>query len=321
MRWNCPHCGVALAVTDEKLGHGWSFSRCYKCGGFALIRRSDINLIKVDRAPTGERVLLPEATEFPMIAKAAADRLLKPVVRPANGRRAEPQAAAPPPIGAKGTGNFVATPMATSAMAALESVEPKASVSVAQAHPRATAAPRPSAKVPYGLPEALPNSPTRSWKERMLPVAIAATGILAIASGFYLYLQGRQVWRAASQAAETASAPQAPADETILARSPAEEAKPVVIDRINQQAMAPVPGDPNGEGEEGGSLTIRIRAAKAFLRGGPGTEYPIVGVGNPEILYTVRDFKDRWFKILVPSGSQPVAWIRNDLVEVQASTP
>src|SRR3954465_11956560 len=65
MRWSCPHCGVNLAVADDKLGTGWSFSRCYKCAGFALVRRSDVNLIKVDRAPAGEQILLPEATEDP----------------------------------------------------------------------------------------------------------------------------------------------------------------------------------------------------------------------------------------------------------------
>jgi hypothetical protein len=44
---------------------GWSFSRCYKCGGFALVRRAEINVIKVDKAPPGERVLLPESGDQP----------------------------------------------------------------------------------------------------------------------------------------------------------------------------------------------------------------------------------------------------------------
>lgn len=63
MRWNCPHCGVNLAILDDKVGSGWSFSRCYKCGGFALVRKVETNVVKVDRAPHGENVLLPEAAE------------------------------------------------------------------------------------------------------------------------------------------------------------------------------------------------------------------------------------------------------------------
>lgn len=45
MRWNCPHCSTALAISDEKLGNGWSFSRCYKCAGFALVRRNEAKIV------------------------------------------------------------------------------------------------------------------------------------------------------------------------------------------------------------------------------------------------------------------------------------
>lgn len=63
MRWNCPHCGTSLALSDDKISTGWSFSRCYKCSGHALIRKAGVQLIKVDKAPPGETLLLPEAQE------------------------------------------------------------------------------------------------------------------------------------------------------------------------------------------------------------------------------------------------------------------
>lgn len=178
-----------------------------------------------------------------------SDRLAKPVVRPASARRATPAASS------------LATPMAT--------FEP-----IAQAKPRRpVAALKPNTSTPYGLPEALPEFPARTWKERLFPVAIAATGLMAIASGIYLYLQGRQVWRAESQATDTVAGPQAPVRQaegerdngTILARSPAEKAKPIVIDRINQLAMAQEPGEPS---EDGRFLVIRTRSAKTSLREG-----------------------------------------------------
>src|SRR3954463_171422 len=80
MQWSCPHCGVTLAVPYETLGTGWSFSRCYKCGGFALIRRAEVNIIKVDKAPPGERVILPEASRDPangMLSENATLQLAK----------------------------------------------------------------------------------------------------------------------------------------------------------------------------------------------------------------------------------------------------
>lgn len=75
MRWNCPHCGIQLAVADDKLPTGWAFSRCFKCGGFGLIRRMEVNVIKVDKAPPGEKVLLPEASEEPRISEIATQKI------------------------------------------------------------------------------------------------------------------------------------------------------------------------------------------------------------------------------------------------------
>ncbi len=80
MNWNCPHCGVLLALQETQIGPGWSFSKCYTCGGFALIRRAEINVIKVDQAPPGEKVLLPERSSDSAIAvlsQEASARLLK----------------------------------------------------------------------------------------------------------------------------------------------------------------------------------------------------------------------------------------------------
>ncbi|MBL7716393.1 MAG: hypothetical protein JNL01_13080 [Bdellovibrionales bacterium] len=61
MRWNCPHCGTALSVADDKLSNTWSFSKCFQCSGYALVRKSDLNLIKVDDAPKGEKLVRPQA--------------------------------------------------------------------------------------------------------------------------------------------------------------------------------------------------------------------------------------------------------------------
>jgi hypothetical protein len=89
MRWNCPHCGTSLAVSDDKLSSSWSFSRCFQCAGFALVRRSDAQTIKTERAPSGESVLLPESSETPtaMLSQTALNNLNR-ILSKKNGAQA-----------------------------------------------------------------------------------------------------------------------------------------------------------------------------------------------------------------------------------------
>src|SRR5277367_1851265 len=117
MRWDCPHCGTALVVHDEKMNmtrptqagresnDRWSFSRCHQCGGYALVRKSEISTIAVERAPAGQQVL---ETEPPEVSAGQRDKIKmsedmshvlsqavivenKPVIRPAVPRRQIPQ--------------------------------------------------------------------------------------------------------------------------------------------------------------------------------------------------------------------------------------
>src|SRR4051812_36345995 len=99
MHWCCPHCGISLTVSEETLGTGWSFSRCYKCGGFALIRRAEVNIIKVDKAPPGERVILPEASKDPstgMLSENATQKFAKHMGAKSRGENSTIQQTPPP---------------------------------------------------------------------------------------------------------------------------------------------------------------------------------------------------------------------------------
>lgn len=58
MRWNCPHCQAALEVEDQQLQVGWNFSRCSSCRGHSMVRRTEVNVVRLDHAPgTGETVI------------------------------------------------------------------------------------------------------------------------------------------------------------------------------------------------------------------------------------------------------------------------
>ncbi|MGK5085432.1 MJ0042-type zinc finger domain-containing protein [Bdellovibrionota bacterium FG-1] len=159
MRWNCPHCGTSLAISDEKIGNGWSFSRCYKCAGYGLIRRSDVNLIKVDRAPAGEAILLPEANEEPTaVMSRAATKHLSKIITPYSAQKVINQAMKP-------------------------------TMTQGEGQP-------PPTRGHFGLnlPAPLPDEPVRSLQQKALPLAIGLAGVLALGSGIYLYVEGQNLW-------------------------------------------------------------------------------------------------------------------------------
>jgi hypothetical protein len=69
MRWNCPHCQSPITAA-EAVRNEWSFSKCHRCGGFALIKSGESNPIKIFQAPPGERILDTRDIEVPRIVSA-----------------------------------------------------------------------------------------------------------------------------------------------------------------------------------------------------------------------------------------------------------
>ncbi|MCM2276857.1 MAG: hypothetical protein NDJ89_02125 [Oligoflexia bacterium] len=296
MRWNCPHCGISLAVSDDKMGAGWSFSRCYKCGGFALIRRAEVNLVKVDRAPAGEHIILPEATEDPVsslseeaarnLARLRGEGAPRNVIRPGTGAAAKP--ANVPPAPAQGE--------------------------------------RP---LPPPLPELPEVKSKRPIRSSLLSAAITLAAVTTLASGGYLYLQGKELWErnlASSAGPAMAEAPRlvpARATEVIPAPGLASE----ITDQVHHKAMAPVrtatepaspaPANSAPGAAAGATLVVQAKAKGAELHSGPGSLYPTIGRAEAEQRLLVADWNDRWFKVVLdPRERTKTAWIRTDLVQV-----
>ncbi len=286
MRWNCPHCGIALAVTDEKLSSSWTFSRCYKCGGFALVRKTDVNLVKVDHAPIGEKVILPEGSETPTLSSTAMKNLAgfvsnggqpKPTILPARRRPITPnKATTPPPFQGR------AIPM---------------------------------------LPPPLPRvDDEKGIAQKILPLAMALMSVVAMSSGFYLFKQGQNLYRRSVEPPTTAKVAQAikpvVSGERLIEidqvrasaqAAPTRSATPATT-ATPEQDPAPLPG-----------LVIRPRSAMVMLRSGPGTSYKELGYANPSLQYVVMEWKERWFKVLIQDSRQ-TAWVRNDLVTLTPIT-
>jgi len=338
MRWSCPHCGINLAVSDDKIGSGWSFSRCYKCGGFALVRKTEINLIKVDKAPTGEPVLLPEASDDPtaMISQVATQRLTKYTGEKGGTAKIPPRFNYPKVDGPLKTAaaEFAVTPPK------VEKVTPAAIAAMAAA---------PTPPVMATTPTTPATTPIARAQQSVLPVAIGLAAALAIGSGVYLYIQGQAIWEKARVSAKAEAEHEADHDTAdaakpvsiakpmaapealpvvatppVLASAPAENTLAAadvadVKDVLHNNAMAPArqdaaPANPT-------NVMVRIRANNVKLHTGPGLNFPVVGIANNDIRYLVTDWNDRWFKIkaqVATNGAADTAWVRNDMVQLIA---
>lgn len=313
MQWSCPHCGINLAVADETLNSGWSFSKCYKCGGFALVRKTEINVIKVDKAPPGERIILPESSGDPtraLMSEVATQRLAqhKAQVKPAASQPKRVDLPPPP----------IPTP---------------------QNHP---SMPRSDAQL-FKLPEPLPELTDGRPKAKTIPVGITFASILAIGSGIYLFIQGQVLWqkmketkyskvqpalqnKTTSQFSTTGATATAATPEKQGIVSPPglldnesfghAESVALVTDRVQQRAMAPAKDNPAEKGSKP-AILVRLKAKAANFHSGPGMNFPITGSLLTDVRYQVLDWNDRWLKVTTPTGSlaSESGWVRNDLVE------
>lgn len=308
MRWSCPHCGTNLAAADDKVGTGWSFSRCYKCGGFGLVRQAQVNVIKVDKAPAGEKILLPEAEEQPLMSQSAITQMAKHLEASKAGTAAAPIIR-----------NTVTDSTSTARAGTASPTGPNQHLQTKPA-PQGKSAPRLSthAESPSHLvlesefPSALPTVPEVSLLGRVIPYATAIAGMVAIGSGVYLYIHGQALWSKARVALQENNPPNE------------------VVDRIQSGAAAPSrdtgpessrDGVQRASGSLRNGLQIRVKNGSASIHQGPGAEYPEVGSAHSEQVLQVVDWSNNWFKVTVPSGAaKKVGWIRSDLVNKLAST-
>lgn len=343
MRWNCPHCAVALAISDETLGDQWNFSRCFQCGGFGLIRRTEVNLVKVDKAPQGEKVLQPQKAEAALMNREATENLTRlrsqideqmKVRDEAKAGFKAAAAATPSPSGVQPLKKIPTPPSffgnASKQKPAISTVAPKTK-EVPFALP-----PLPgkeaSAKAASG-PEKAKRSPSKSTRSTAL---LGVTGLVALASGLYLLQEGRALLDRTHRLSH--STPE-PVRERPIVSTWTQSGQ--AVDRLAQRAMAPtrslgVTGLPEPlkesppptrakEAPPQQAIVIEIQAKNAMFRTGPGTEFRVVGLADPGLKYVVADWKDRWFKVMLPAANpgnpENAAWIRNDLVRLVAQAP
>lgn len=316
MQWNCPHCGILLAVSDSAIGAGWAFSKCYKCGGYALIRKAEVNVIKVDKAPPGERVILPEASADPeqsLLNKAASERMGKIM----DHRR-------PAQVG------FYPRKESSS----LVHSDP---VDISQSY----------------LPEALPEIPNKAKRSYLMPIGISTTALVTLISGFYLVQQGQNL---SVQTPSQSLGQGAPLSHLPAKAERAKLDKAELVDRVQKSAMAPVRGGSFLESEgsvlneatrlgtakddvagnlpekatpqgaqQFAPIFVKMRNMKINVYAGPGTDFAVIGTPLADFQYHVTEWNNRWFKVTgrmrrigdTLGGLDEISgWVQNESVQV-----
>lgn len=154
MNWACPHCFTELYVSDDRLTATWSFARCYLCAGLSLVKRGELNLLKIDRAPKSEPLIAADANAgHPKSSSVSA-----PIV---------------PPI--------EATVQTT------ETIINAAAISGAMTTFTRSAE---QIRTPTFLPNYLDDASLIHTKESRTPAWIALLGIVLLGSGYWAYQSG-----------------------------------------------------------------------------------------------------------------------------------
>jgi hypothetical protein len=264
----------------------------------------------------GERVVLPEASEEPLLSQQALANLESARAAAENARAAAEKARdemqeTKPTI--KPGNREIQIPE--------RPVEFTANRIDARVETRGVSVPSPTE-----FPQPLPEARASRRRFRFLPFLSGIIGVIAISSGTYLYLQGQELWQAARSSLDTVEkapakisiAPQ-PAIVAAAARVAVTQDAPAreIVDRVSSHAMAPVRELPAPQPK----LLVEPRIMNATLRTGPGLQFKPVGHADPKLRYEVTEWDKSWFKVIVPSGdktngSETSAWIRNDLVRL-----
>jgi hypothetical protein len=295
------------------MGTGWSFSKCYKCGGFALIRRTEINIIKVDKAPPGEKILLPEAS-----------------IQPHEG---------------------LITSKATEKIARFQNQNTATSLEVTQPIPKTT--PKSTSLPASGITDPNFNPVKRRKSHLIPVGITFATLVAFISGAYLLKQWSTHdhllfsktnpitVSRPALPTVPTPSIESVPTHPTTLSNTiqdPRIGANVAITPEIpkysfsvtdldDPEATPPSTSESQAsQNQEHPLFLVKVRTNNAHVHSGPGMKYPVVKTITADTLYQVTHWNHRWFKIsptqdgsegmILKNTSSELGWVRNDLVKV-----
>jgi hypothetical protein len=303
MQWKCPHCQVDLFVPDEKLGSGWSFSKCYQCTEYSLVRKLENGIIKINQKaknsshvasvqnePTPSEVMSSYETVVRQLKFPPIPKEIRRADRPSNTNHSK---VAPVP----------SIPVSTTKL----NFEP--------------------------LPE--PNKLTNKIPLLQFPkmslfvlFAVVGSASIAVYSGFKLYNQIQIAWNKTQKSISMREAlDSTPVIEPISIREVTKSLPPqVVVTPPKQKDEIQISRAAAETVVKKEDIVVQPKMGNVTLRSGPGTKYPKVGIAESDKKYLVRDWKEQWFQVELKdptldsqkdtAKSPKTMWVRNDLVEV-----
>lgn len=93
---------------------------------------------------------------------------------------------------------------------------------------------------------------------------------------------------------------------------------PIAKAQIPTVSIPTVTSSPSGS-----TVTVTREFDQINVRGGPGSDYPVVGVliAGQQVAALGRSAGGQWVQIIYPGGPDGVAWVYSPLVEVSGSLP
>lgn len=321
MRWNCPHCEELVAADIDFENTKKAYVRCAKCGGMALVHRSAVLADSMKARRLEEEARLEADLRLAQTAAAnARAKAMEAEVRGLNERliQGDLPASAPPPlfrnaepplsaavVGTVPAPTIVPPPFrlapATDVAAAPPSfayanppaflLKPTAIEAAEYAFAiddEAMAGDRMDAieASTTGVPDALAGDAATSNPSPIRPtITLWIAAAIALASGAYLYREGKKAFAPTSGANPPAQA-----------------------DTIRSKANSAIRPDAR-------TLVI-VRVPRAVVRSGPSPSAAAVQTLDRASTATLLDEKDGWTRIGSPkiASADRTAWIRADLV-------
>lgn len=286
MLWNCPHCNIKLKIVDEKVGTGWTFSRCCKCAGLGLIRKPEANVVKVDRVPPGESILLSEICDP---AQATPSEIHKNSSIPIHDEARSP---------------------------IIENQDYESFERAQSSQRRTMGAIITICAVITVISGMYLYVESQNGGEKDLPRTEQTAAVET---------ESRKPNAVEAASTETlVDSTHAPA--TVAAVTPPLTEDHEVVDEVSNQAMAPVRPTVVSEKPELAPLIVRPNADDVEFRSQPGPDYEKIGKANSKQNYVVVNWSNQWFKVRIPgstsdsTASTQEGWIRADQVEVVSSS-
>lgn len=327
MRWNCPHCKTAIVVSASELRTQWTFTECFQCSGISLVRRNDINIIRVDRKPSGETIL-KSRSPFEQLNQTVFNAHAAMQVNQARASTTTTPKTIQRPDGHvdvvfQTKGKEVARELGTLSSAsenllsqrAINTLEKRIPKNPSITLPQPILIPSTTSAVQDLAHELEQISKIDREPTRLFSYALIFLGTMTLVSGTYLFIQGKALWN--HTRVDTGKTLETTTQKNDYPKNPLTEARSV--DQIKKGAMAPMRSLKIRPTSNAiipvQALEVQAVSRDIALLSGPGFHFSTVLKADVREKYSVNEIQEQWYKVWVHNKAQ-FAWVHHDWVKL-----